>query len=104
VAHEINNPLAVILGFTDLLLDKFPTDSQEYDLLKTIEKQGLNAKRVVENLLNFARHKEHKEEVIDINKNIQTVLAVMNNTLLLNKISVTQQLQEDFLCHSDSEN
>jgi signal transduction histidine kinase len=95
VAHEINNPLGVILGFTDLLLEKFPPDSQEYDLLKTIEKQGLNAKRVVENLLNFARHKEHKEEVIDINKNIQTVLAVMNNTLLLSKISVTQQLQED---------
>ena len=70
VAHEINNPLGIILGFTDLLLEKFPADSQEYDLLKTIEKQGLNAKRVVENLLNFARHKEHKEELVDINQNI----------------------------------
>ncbi len=95
IAHEINNPLGVILGFTDLLLEKFPPDSEEYDLLKTIEKQGLNAKRVVENLLNFARHKEHKEEIIDINKNIQTVLAVMNNTLLLNKISVKQDLQDE---------
>ncbi len=95
VAHEINNPLAVILGFTDLLLEKFPPDSEEYDLLKTIEKQGLNAKRVVENLLNFARHKKHQEEIIDINKNIQTVLAVMNNTLLLNKISVKQYLQDN---------
>lgn len=95
VAHEINNPLGVILGFADLLLEKFPPDSQEYDLLKTIEKQGLNAKRVVENLLNFARHKEHKEEIIDINKNIQTVLAIMNNTLLLNKISVKQDLQDN---------
>lgn len=94
VAHEINNPLAVILGFTDLLLEKFPPDSGEYDLLKTIENQGLNAKRVVENLLSFARHKEHKEEIIDINKNIQTVLSVMGNTLLLNKISVKQQMQD----------
>jgi len=95
VAHEINNPLGVILGFADLLLEKFPPDSQEYDLLKTIEKQGLNAKRVVENLLNFARHKERKEEIVDINKNILTVLAVMNNTLLLNKITVKQQMQEN---------
>jgi two-component system, NtrC family, sensor kinase len=94
VAHEINNPLGIILGFTDMLLEKFPPDSGEYDLLKTIEKQGLNAKRVVENLLNFARHKDHKEEIIDINKNIETVLSVMNNTLLLNKISVKQDLQE----------
>ncbi len=95
VAHEINNPLGVILGFTDILLEKYPPDSQEYDMLKTIEKQGLNAMRVVENLLNFARHKEHKEEIIDVNKNIQTVLAVMNNTLLLNKISVKQQMEDD---------
>jgi len=95
VAHEINNPLGVILGFTDLLLEKSPPDSQEYDLLKTIERQGLNAKRVVENLLNFARHKEHKEEFVDINKNIETVLAVMNNTLLINKISVKKQLEKN---------
>ncbi len=95
VAHEINNPLGVILGFTDLLLEKVPPDSQEYDLLKTIERQGLNAKRVVENLLNFARHKEHKEEFVDINKNIETVLAVMNNTLLLNKILVKKQLEDN---------
>jgi two-component system, NtrC family, sensor kinase len=95
VAHEINNPLAIILGFTDLLLEKFPPDSEEYDLLKTIEKQGLNAKRIVENLLNFARYKENTEEIIDINKNIQTVLAVMNNTLLMNKISLRQVLQDN---------
>ena len=95
VAHEINNPLGVILGFTDLLLEKVPPESQEYDLLKTIERQGLNAKRVVENLLNFARHKEHKEEFVDINKNIETVLAVMNNTLLLNKILVKKQLEDN---------
>ena len=95
VAHEINNPLGVILGFTDLLLEKFPPDSEEYDLLKTIENQGNNAKRVVENLLNFARHKEHAEEIIDVNKNLQTVLSVMNNTLLLNKISIKQDLQEN---------
>lgn len=95
VAHEINNPLGIILGFTDLLLEKFPVDSEEYDLLKTIEKQGLNAKRVVENLLNFARHKEHKEELVDINQNILTVLSVMGNTLLLNKIKQKQFLEDD---------
>ncbi|MEK7197100.1 MAG: PAS domain S-box protein, partial [Nitrospirota bacterium] len=55
VAHEINNPLAIILGFTDLLLEKTPQNSESYETLKTIEKQGLNAKRVVENLLSFTR-------------------------------------------------
>jgi PAS domain S-box-containing protein len=94
VAHEINNPLAIILGFTDLLSEKTPPDSEEHDILKTIEKQALNAKRVVENLLSFARHKEHKEELIDINENLATVLSITGNTLLLNKIDVKQRLQD----------
>ncbi len=95
VAHEINNPLAIILGFTDLLLEKAATGSEEHDILTTIERQATNAKRVVENLLSFARHKEYKEEEIDFNKNIETVLAVMRNTLLLNRISVDQYMQDD---------
>ena len=41
VAHEINNPLAIILRFTDLLLEKTPQNSESYETLKTIEKQGL---------------------------------------------------------------
>ena len=67
VAHEINNPLAIILGFADMLLGKTPPESEAHDILKTIEKQGNNAKRVVENLLSFARYGESKEELIKIN-------------------------------------
>lgn len=95
VAHEINNPLAIILGFTDLLLEKASPGSHENDILTTIERQATNAKRVVENLLSFARHKEHKEEDVNLNKNIETVLSVMRNTLLLNRISVNQYIQDD---------
>ncbi|MEJ2723933.1 MAG: PAS domain S-box protein, partial [Deltaproteobacteria bacterium] len=54
VAHEVNNPLGVILGFCDLLLRKSDESSQEYEDLKTIERQGLHCKEVVENLLSFA--------------------------------------------------
>ncbi len=88
VAHEINNPLTIVLGFTDLLLEKTPPDSEEYELLKTIEKQGFNAKRIVENLLSFARYTEHKEEKVNINENIVAVLAVVGNNLAINKIMV----------------
>jgi PAS domain S-box-containing protein len=55
VAHEINNPLAIILGFTDLLKDKFDKGSQEYNDLCMIEENANNAKKTVENLLGFAR-------------------------------------------------
>lgn len=94
VAHEINNPLGIILGFTDLLLEKSPPGTEEHDALKTIERQSLRAKGVVENLLSFARHTEHKEELVDINKNIETVLSVIGNTLLMNKITLERNLSD----------
>jgi len=94
VAHEINNPLGIILGFADMLLEKAEPGSQEHDILTTMERHGLRAKRVVENLLSFARYSERKEEVVDINKSISSVLAVVENTLLLNKISTNQKLRD----------
>lgn len=88
VAHEINNPLAIILGFTDMLLEKTPENSEHYDILKTIEKQGHKAKKVVDNLLTFARTKEHTETSVDINKNITEVLTVLGNNLLVRKVAI----------------
>ncbi|MDP2276663.1 MAG: ATP-binding protein [Nitrospirota bacterium] len=95
VAHEINNPLGIILGFTDMLLEKAKPESQEQEILKTIEKHGIRAKRVVENLLSFARYSECKEAHVDINKSISAVLTVVENTLLLNKISMNLQVQDN---------
>ena len=98
VAHEINNPLAIILGFTDLLEEKVSPDSEVYEILKTIEKQGLNAKRVVENLLTFARYKEHHQENVDINKNITEVLSILGNTSSLSKITIQKDLSAAVPC------
>ena len=102
VAHEINNPLAIILGFTDMLLDKRFEDPEAYDILKTIEKQALNAKRVVEKLLSFARHSEHDEKDIDINENIEEVLDVIGRTISLNKITTIKDFATSLpLVHGD---
>ncbi len=95
VAHEINNPLAIILGHTDLLLEKVEKDSQIYKSLKTIERQGLSAKRIVESLLSFSSFSEKKVEWVDLNKNIETVLAVIGDTLLINKITLKRELDEN---------
>ncbi|KAF0180790.1 MAG: sensory box sensor histidine kinase [Nitrospirae bacterium] len=92
VAHEINNPLAVILGFTEMMLEQTPKDSDNHDLLKTIERQGINAKRIVDNLLGFARFTEHKEEEVDLNENLEQVLAVVANNLAINKVAIEKRL------------
>lgn len=95
VAHEINNPLAIILGHTDLLLEKVDKDSPFHKSLLTIERQGLNAKRIVESLLSFSSFSEKKVEWLDLNKIIETVLTVVADTLLINKVVLKKQLQDD---------
>ena len=62
VAHEINNPLGVILGFCDLMLRKKEKTSQDYKDLKIIERQGNHCKEIVENLLGFVRTGEDKDQ------------------------------------------
>jgi PAS domain S-box-containing protein len=95
VAHEINNPLAIILGFTDLLLEKIPEDHEYHDLLLTIQKHGTNAKRIVENLLSFVRYKEQREEEeLDVNRSIEESLAVKGKTISLNNITVIREMAE----------
>ena len=89
VAHEINNPLTVILGFTDLLLEKAEKGSETEEVLRTIESYGNKAKKVVENLLTFARRKEHSEDEVDVNACLEAVLAVLGNYLLVNRISIS---------------
>ncbi|MGO8761406.1 MAG: ATP-binding protein [Desulfobaccales bacterium] len=92
VAHEINNPVGVMLGFTELLLDKLPPDSKEHEMLKTIERQGLNAKRIVENLMTFARQPAKQEDFTDTNEDIANVLALVRNNLLTKKVDLDLRL------------
>jgi signal transduction histidine kinase len=95
VAHEINNPLGVILGFSDLLLEKTVENSQEYEDLKTIERQGLHCKQVVENLLSFARQGEGDAEYSDLNQSIEDIIKVVKHTLDMNNIELVLDLDKN---------
>lgn len=95
LAHELNNPLAVILGFADLLLEKAERGSTHYEMLKAVERQGLNCKRIVENLLSFARHSETTGYPADVNKNLEKVISVIEDILITKKITLQKNLGED---------
>jgi PAS domain S-box-containing protein len=95
VAHEINNPLGIILGFCDLLLERIEPGTMEYNDLKTIERHGLHCKSIVERLLSFARISEDTEEFCDLNENVKSILSVVKHTLKMNGIQSTAVLAEE---------
>jgi signal transduction histidine kinase len=95
VAHEINNPLAIILGFTDLLLERLSEGSQEYEDLKLIEQNANHAKKVVQDLLGFARITEGLEETVDVKKSVGIVTQITENTLMTQKITLISDMPDD---------
>jgi PAS domain S-box-containing protein len=94
VAHEINNPLAIALGFTDLLLERFDPKSPEYDDLKIVEETCNHAKKIVEDLLGFARISEGQEETTNVGISVKTVVNIVKNTLLTKKIELIERIED----------
>ena len=96
-AHEINNPLGVMLGFCDLLLRGREPGSQEYEDLKTIERQGTHCKEIVENLLSFARNRGETPDYSDLNRCIEDILRVVRHSLEMNGIQINTALDESIV-------
>ena len=81
VAHEINNPLGIILGYTQLMLkeDAVKAESGIEDDLKTIEKHVKNCKDVVSDLLSFSRKGSKEMGRVDVHRVVDGVVKFLSN-------------------------
>jgi len=75
IAHEINNPLGIILGYTQLMIREETKVSERYGDLETIEKHVRNCKTIVEDLLNFARSSQPQKKEVGIHEMIDDVVS-----------------------------
>jgi len=74
IAHEVNNPLGVVLMYSHLLLEEAPPDSPLRPDLSTIVEQTDRAKRIVAGLLNFARQNKVVPSATDVRELVQRTL------------------------------
>lgn len=79
IAHEINNPLGIILGYTQLLLRHESPETDQYSDLKTIEKQVRTCKSIVEDLLNFARSSKPSKDRVLLNDSIEDIISFIEH-------------------------
>lgn len=68
IAHELNNPLGVLMMYSNILLDDCPRDSQMRKDLELIVDQAVRCKNIVGGLLNFARKNQVFFSEVDIVK------------------------------------
>jgi signal transduction histidine kinase len=94
VAHEVNNPLAKIIGFTELLMQKdIPEEAREE--VETINENAHQVAEIVQNLLAFAQEQELERKHIDINEVIQATLNMRAYALEMSNIRVATQLDPE---------
>ncbi|MEK6679872.1 MAG: ATP-binding protein [Nitrospirota bacterium] len=91
VAHELNNPLTGIIGFSELILEKEPLPDIKNSISK-INKEALRCKKIVQNLLTFARRHAPEREYININDIIHMALELREYDLNVNNIKVVTSL------------
>ncbi len=74
IAHELNNPLTSVLGYAELLLAHEPMSESARHDLRTIIEQAQRAKKVVQNLLAFARFYRPEKIAMDVNDALRAAL------------------------------
>jgi len=91
IAHEINNPLGLILGYTQLILRGQQEGTQLHADLKTIEKHARTCKTIVGDLLSFARSSRTRKDISHLHKAVDDVLGVVKHQYELDGIEITNE-------------
>jgi two-component system NtrC family sensor kinase len=94
VAHEVNNPLAAILGFTDLLLENPEvTDSAREDL-QIILRETQRTKDIVQDLLSFARQRPVQRELVQVNNVLRQTIKLRSYDFASHGVEVIEEFEE----------
>ncbi|HLG17940.1 MAG TPA: PAS domain S-box protein [Blastocatellia bacterium] len=82
VAHELNNPLTSVLGYTQLLLRASPADDQVRERLEIIRREAERTRSIVQNLMLFSGQHKPRPEQVDVNELLSRTLELCRHGTL----------------------
>jgi two-component system NtrC family sensor kinase len=95
VAHELNNPLTSVLGFSQLLMGRSDCPEKMRRDLHTVFEQAHRCERIVQNLLSFARKNRPEKKLVGVNGVLDSTVALMGYQLRVDNIQVVKELEPD---------
>jgi two-component system NtrC family sensor kinase len=95
VAHEVNNPLAAILGFTDLLLENPGVPANAREDLQIILHETQRTKDIVQDLLSFARQRAVKRELVNVGAVLKQTTKLRSYDLQSHGVEVIEEYDEN---------
>jgi len=95
VAHEVNNPLAAILGFTDLLLENPEIPVSAHEPLGIILQETQRTKHIVQDLLSFARQRPVQREAVRLSAILRQTIKLRSYDFSSHGVEVVEEFDED---------
>src|SRR6201993_1249140 len=95
VAHEVNNPLAAILGFTDLLLEDPQVPASAREELQIILRETQRTKEIVQGLLSFARQRPAQREPMHVNSILRQTIKLRSYDLSSHGVEVSEEFDDN---------
>lgn len=93
VAHEINNPLGVILGFAQAIAHRLQPNDALTMPLQSIAREAVRCKNLVQDLLTFSRVSKADREPLDINQTIESALSLVMAQAKIVKVEIKKDFQ-----------
>ena len=95
IAHELNNPLTGVMGYSQLLQLRNDIDERAKDSLMKINNLALRCQRIVQNLLSFARKQKPERTPCDVNNILENTVELRSYELQVNNIEIVRQLNRN---------
>jgi len=95
VAHEINNPLGVILGYAGYLERKIAEDDPNFRFIHEIKRESKRCKKIVQDLLSYARTPQPTLEETDINELLGQIVDFAANHTDMHDVTVNKDFAPD---------
>jgi PAS domain S-box-containing protein len=95
VAHEVNNPLSGIVGFTDLLLENPELPEFARENLGIILQEAERTRLIVQNMLRFAREMPPQRELVQMNAVLRQTLKLRSYGLSNRNVEILERLAEN---------
>jgi PAS domain S-box-containing protein len=95
VAHELNNPLAVVKGYLELILAHHNLPPQTRADLEKVAQESNRAAKLVLNFLSFAREQPAHRQLVNLNDLVQRVVELRKFDLVVAKTELTLDLAEN---------
>ena len=95
VAHEVNNPLAAILGFTDLLIENPEIPASAHESLEIILQETQRTKNIVQDLLSFARQRPVQREAVQLGAILRQTIKLRGYDFTSHGVEVMEEFEED---------